>query len=150
MTDTHRGQCYVHIHTHTHTEIKSQPKEDMGGCVAVFTCVDMCGCMFFLKRRRKKKGRVLKDVQHLSLAECSPLANLQCSLHANTHSNSYSVGCKIKTSSSLRKPCCFAYTALSYITEIIAVIMAPNSKNHLGGRGMIVAAGRRKESRSSC
>lgn len=140
------------IYTHTHAHRNKITTQRSHGwvfvCVAVFTCVDVCS--FFLKRRRKKKGRVLKDVQHLSLAESSPLANLQCSLHANTHSNSYSVGCKIKTSSSLRKPCCFAYTALSYITEIIAVIMAPNSKNHLGGRGMIVAAGRRKESRSSC
>lgn len=155
MTDTHRGQLYVHIHTHTHTEIKSQPKEAMGGFLYALLYLRVCAhvwmyAFFFFLKRRKKKGGVLEDVQHLSLVESSPLANLQCSLHANTHSNSYSVGCKIKTSSSLRKPCCFAYTALSYITEIIAVIMAPNSKNHLGGRGMIVAAGRRKESRSSC
>lgn len=145
-------RAYTHTHAHRNKITTQRSHGWIFVCIAVFTCVCTCVdvCFFFFKKEEKKKGGVLEDVQHLSLVESSPLANLQCSLHANTHSNSYSVGCKIKTSSSLRKPCCFAYTALSYITEIIAVIMAPNSKNHLGGRGMIVAAGRRKESRSCC
>lgn len=64
---------------------------------------------------------------------------------------SESVGCKIKTSFSFSRPRCFAYTTLSYITVIIAVIMATKSKMHFWGRGVMkeVVAGRLGDSGGS-
>jgi len=104
------------------------------------------------RNKRDPKGRVCViwvwsrgELQHLSFAEASPLANL----HADTHFNSESVVCKIKTSFSFSKPCCFAYTTLPYITVIMAVIEGPNSKMCFRGRGMIAVAGCKRESRSS-
>lgn len=143
---THKGQPHAHPHTRKNksfkitTEANSRFKETPRAvCVSVCACLCayMCEC--------------IGGVTHLSLAESSPLANLRRSLHANTHSNSESVGCKIKTSFSFSKPRCFAYTTLSYITVIIAVIMAPNSKMHFRGRGVIeeVVAGRRRDSGGS-
>lgn len=77
-----------------------------------------------------------------------PATQLACQ---HTHSNSESVGCKIKTSFSFSKPRCFAYTTLSYITVIMAVIMAPNSKMRFRGKGVMeeVAAGRQRDSGGS-
>lgn len=112
--------------------------------VCVFVCVQVC--VSVLEEEEEEEGSYI-----FLLAKFSPLANLRRSLHANSHFNSESVGCKIKTSFSFSKPHCFAYTTVSYIMVIIAVIMAPNSKMHFRGRGVmeVVVAGRRADSRGS-